>query len=435
MAFTSEAQKLKRPIKIGLAFSVFTIFLFEFGVYDFFVPNRLLFYVFLFACNLSMYLGFTQGLRKTGQYKKNRIVSINKVVKILFWAALLLAIPDFMLYTRVTSFSLGEILLKMAMSTTDAATLYSEHNNIANAVGIWRYINWLVILFSPLHWAYIPLSFYYWGKLTVFKKLGTCLIWFLYCAKYLVTGTNVGIFVIVVFAAVSYIIKKNNNAGSTKKKKKSAIGLVIIALLTVIILAAFFNMTMSSRIGDSIGETYLNRNSIFWILTPEPFRNLLCYFTRYLANAYNAVAMSFSLPWDCTFGLGHSFYLLDQFDPGQTWLWPRTYNLKMDQAFGWDYYAQWHTPYVWFANDVSHFGVPIVLFILFRFFGKAWRRFNEEKDIISYSVFMMFVLFMTFVSANNQVFQTNSTLIAFWLYAILFNQTKKIKWVYSSNEI
>ena len=192
-------------------------------------------------------------------------------------------------------------------------------------------------------------------------------------------------------------------------------------------------MTMGSRIGDSIGS--IDKDSLFWILTPPPFRNLVCYITKYLTHAYQAVAYSFSVPFESTYGFGHSFYLLDEFDPYHTWLWPRTYNIKIDALFHYDWYSNWHTPYVWFANDVSHFGVPVVFFFLFRFFGRAWRRYRETGNVVSFLVFMMFVEFITFISANNQIFQDNVTLIAFWVLVILHRITRKTQFILTTSAI
>lgn len=428
-----ETVAINRPIKIGLFFSIFTIILFEFGVYEFNVPNKLQFYIFLAVCNIAMYIGFTNGTTYFKEDKITRQLSINKIMRFLFWISLVLAIPKFLLFTGLRSVSFSTILYKIGQASTDALSLYMEKGQSGNATGIWRYINWITVLFSPLHWAYIPLSMYYWKNLRLWTKIGTIFIYFFWCAQYIVAGTNVGVFLFVINLGVVFMIKRTSQGKKGKKKLFNRIVVIVIALLTITLLAGFFNMTMTSRIGDDTG--WVDTSSLFWILTPPPYRNLVCYFTSYLAHAYQALAYSFSIPFESTYGFGHSFYLLDEFDPKHTWLWPRTYNIKIDSVFHYNWYSQWHTPYVWFANDVSHYGVPIVFFFLFRFFGRAWRRFKETGNIVSFLIFMMYVEFISFISANNQIFQANVTMIAFWILVFLNYTTRKSQFNLSSNAI
>ena len=206
----NKATAINRPIRIGLLFSVFTIILFEFGVYNWDIPNRLLFYLFLIVCHIAMYYGFTEGTKKIEVIAVKRQISINKVVKFLFWIALILAIPKYFLFTGERSLNLSSIIAKISQLSTDALTLYQEKGEVGSATGIWRYINWIVVLFSPFHWAYILLSMYYWNKLSLFTKIGTVIIWFMWVAQYLVTGTNVGVFLFVINLTTIVLIKRSD---------------------------------------------------------------------------------------------------------------------------------------------------------------------------------------------------------------------------------
>ena len=82
---------------------------------------------------------------------------------------------------------------------------------------------------------------------------------------------------------------------------------------------------------------------------------------------------------------------------------------------GYNYYGNWHTAYLWFANDVSIFGVPVVFLVLFTLFGRCWKEFVCNKNLISFLMFMIFVKLVTYISANNQVFMNSDTLFAFWV--------------------
>ena len=198
----------------------------------------------------------------------------------------------------------------------------------------------------------------------------------------------------------------------------------MFTLLIMVVLYAF-DFIMGARIGDKtstvpIGNSvvYLDKQTPLWMLTPSALHPLLSYLSRYVALPYHALAMSFDVPFETTFGIGHSWFLLDNFPFFSADLWDRTYMMKMEQMFEYSHWASWHTAYLWFANDFSHIGVPVILFLLFRVFGKSWRTYITSGNVLSLLFFMLFVKMMIYISANNQVFQPSDTLFAFWILLI-----------------
>jgi hypothetical protein len=125
--------------------------------------------------------------------------------------------------------------------------------------------------------------------------------------------------------------------------------------------------------------------------------------------------MAFDMPFETTYGVGHSWFILDNMGSMSDEMWSRTYNMKLDRLMGYNYYGNWHTSYLWFANDVSIFGVPVVFLVLFTLFGRCWKEFVCNKNLISFLMFMIFVKLVTYISANNQVFMNSDTLFAFWV--------------------
>ena len=130
--------------------------------------------------------------------------------------------------------------------------------------------------------------------------------------------------------------------------------------------------------------------------------------------------LSFNLEWTPTWGIGHSWFFLDQF-PYSKQLWDMTYNMKLDYLYDYDYYGNWHTPFIWFANDVSFLGVPVLLYFLFAFFGRSWKNFLLNKNLPSFLIFILFVNMICFISANNQVFQNSDTCLVFY-FLLFFNK-------------
>ena len=416
------------PIKLALAYSLITVILYEFGPYSFPSINKGLLYLFLFACNLAIYAGFKSGA-SSYKLRPERRVNINRLMKILTIIAVIVCIPKFIIYTGFYSNPLGKITYGVSAFLSGMSDqLYMARQELHNAVGIWRYINYGIILLGPVHWAFIPLSLYFWKRLGGIQKVCAIIVYTVYLLQYICTGTNVGIFDFIITFFVVRIIKKRfeNNAITKKKNPKKTRNIVLIIIGVFAVLYAF-DFVMGSRIGDKTGSVpiggsnaYLDKNSFLYVITPNALKPVLLYLTRYLSLPYHALSLSFDVPFDSTFGVGYSWFLLDNM-PFSKELWERTYMMKMEGMFNYSHWASWHTAYLWFANDVSHIGVPIVLFILCKVFGTAWRRFITSGCIVSLLQFLLFVKFVLFISENNQVFQASDHLFAFWILLLLSN--------------
>lgn len=421
----------KKPIKVAIVYSVLTLILYLFGPYSFPSINRGLLVLFLFVCNVAMYFGFVKGTqipKYNGLQKK--AINIDKLLQYLFIISLLLAIPKFVIYTGFYSGTIPRTLSSIAMFFAGAADeIYANRQHAGNATGIWIYLNYIVVLFGAFHWAYTPLAIYYWKRLSKFKKVGTLVIWLFYILQYICTGTNVGIFE---FFITFFIVKMVKGIATNNVKRSGSKRTIILFTLLIVIILYSFNFVMSSRIGDRtdylpLGNTtaVLDTSSFIWKIMPDVLKPILAYVTRYLAIPYHALATSFDLPWDSTLGIGYSWFLLDNvpFD-----LWEDTYMMKLEHFAGYDHWASWHTAYLWFANDVSYFGVPVVLFLLCRIFGRAWATYLQTRNLCALLQFMLFVKMITFISANNQVFQACDHLFAFWILLFLFNKSKQYIW-------
>lgn len=429
---------INKPIHLAIAFSLITIALYYIGPYQYPDLNSGKMLLFLLVTNLFMYSGFVVGTRyritlgrNPNRYSENTVYSFcgynaSEIIDFLFWVSLLICIPKFLLYTGAYNYGLSGIVNRVGKFFVSAQEIYVERQSLNSATGIWRYINYVVVFCGPLYWAYTPLAILQWDKLSSFKRIGSCFIWFLYLLQYVVTGTNVGFFdfsltVLCVILAKRYIKEKRKIRLGNKIKS------VMLIAITICLLLVIFYIIMGSRIGNqylnggSVGylRYTFDSNSPIWKYMPDFLKVITAYLTRYVSNSYIAIAYALELPFKCTFGLGHSWFVLDNLGSFSSALWDRTYNMRIEGSYGYNHYANWHTAYLWFANDVSFFGVPFLFFILHYYFGRAWKRFVTEKDLFCFLRFMIFVKMSYFISANNQIFQNSDTLIAFWVLLII----------------
>ena len=433
--FIPSKSNLKAPLNIGLGFTLFTLVIFVFGPFDF--PNFCgpILYVFLFVNYFAIYKGFTKGYQgKIVVCENLKPFPLRKFINTLFWVSLIIALPKFLIYAHFPDLSPSALIARASMFFTDAQELYLDKLDQASSVtGVWRIINWIIVLAGPLSWAYTIIAVVFWKRLTTFQKIGTIYIWLLYALEFLLTGTNFGLFDLFISIGVAYIASNLRNTEKKKRLKKkgklSGVRLFLLLGALIYLLIWIFDTSMSSRIGDSFyyggevaGVSYgLNTNSFLWNICPPSLRPVLTYLAYYVAKPYSALSVALTLPFEPTFGVGYSWFLLDNV-PFSDFFWERTYPMRIEHIYRYSHTINWHTAYTWFANDISFFLVPVLFFYLFRLFGKAWKEYLTTGNIGSFLLFMIYVKMMFFLSANNQVFQGSATTFAFWI--LIFTRKK-----------
>lgn len=446
MIKTAKSDKfLKSPIRLGILFSIFTIVLYQFGVFQFYYINSFLLYLFLFLTHICMYFGFCLGLKVKVEYTpKLSKAESEKIFKKFFLMitviTLLFFIPKLLIYGRATDLNIIGVFQRAVQSFTDAHAAYSYKEEITTITGIWKIINLILVVLEFLMWAFIPLTVLFWKKVSRFVKAFFIIYAGSIILRYLSTGTNFGIFYLLL-SVISPIIIKNIMFKSQKnkcRKKGKNIKNCLILILAIMIFLNIFNMIMKSRIGTGYSNFFssyaipitINTNSIFWKLTPDIFRPLICSLTAYIGQGYQGLAILLKLDFSSTYGFGYSRFLMDNINEiFNINLWERTYLYKGYVQFLWDYNNSWQTAYAWFANDISIWGVPIVIFVLFFIWGIAWKDFVVNGNIFAFLQFILYISFIAFISANNQVFSTSNTLIGFWVYLFLWIRThRKYDW-------
>lgn len=172
-----------------------------------------------------------------------------------------------------------------------------------------------------------------------------------------------------------------------------------------------------------------NDSSIFNLLTPEFLHPTVATADSYLTQGYNALEMSISLPWEPTFLLGNSRFIMNNFQElTGIDFFNQTYQVRLYNITGWHYDIYWHTAFLWLANDFSLWGLPVFLYFLFLYFGTSWRRFIISNNIVGYLVIVLFAQFMFYISANNTLFSYSDTLLAFIFVGIWMIKSKQFNW-------
>jgi hypothetical protein len=81
----------------------------------------------------------------------------------------------------------------------------------------------------------------------------------------------------------------------------------------------------------------------------------------------------------------------------------KTYIGKLEKK-GVDPFENWHSAYLWFANDFTFFGVPIVLFFIGLLFSVSWKSTLKLNDPFAPIIFIFCLIEIFYLCANNHLF-------------------------------
>lgn len=429
-----KKYKLK-PIKIIILYSLLTIFLFEFGVMDFQHGDKFLLYFFLICAHLGIWFGYYCGVYSkrvsayNGGYDGKYLLL--KLYKYAFIIYLITFLPTFFIETRTYTFSISELIRKIQIGLTDSTILYNDIREAAKVSGIWRVINWGIVLTGFVRWTFYPLSIYLWEYLKKYQKVFFWIFAFFYLASFVTTGTTAGVFTTAFIIGVPFIMRRYRKqyiwAQDHELKKKSKKRRLLTALLVVLVIFACLWM-FSNNMRSREASLYAGRgdfSSFPWFLMPEAVRPAIYWLTGYVAQGYKALSFCLELPFTSTFGVGGSWFTIQNFSSllGIPIL-DYTY-LGKAEALGIGAYKNWHTVYTWIANDVSFVGVPFVLFFLFYLMAQSWTDYLDHNDGFAFIFMTIMGFFALYISANNTVFSHSDTLFAFYIVLYLWKRCRK----------
>ena len=160
----------------------------------------------------------------------------------------------------------------------------------------------------------------------------------------------------------------------------------------------------------------VDRDGIFIKHLPIFIREGVIAFSFYLTQGYQGLCLSFDEPFIPTWGVGHSRFLTSYADKYLgTDIENSTYPARVEISTGLDSKVYWHTMFPWFASDVTFPGTIVLIYLFSYLFAMAWKDSLEYKNPYAISIFLQIAVLFTYMSANNQVFQSGSGFVGFWV--------------------
>lgn len=399
------------PIKVLLGFLIFTEILFFGGPLNYQIPNAFILIAYLILVNLCLWWGYKKGADKfhPSYYQIN-----DRIINLIIIIGLILEFLSLVSMWSQSGIAVSPAsLVNSLLNPGDAYYADSEEEVKTSIVGI---------LLSPISFAAIPIGICTWKTRPKYIKIVVTAIVMLCIVKWLGVGKRKGlldVMVIIVFCVIA--CKKALIEDKKLHRKLKSVFLGLIALF----LTYFIISNMSRKGQDSLAEAIVNSGyfdikDFYVICFPPAVTLILASISDYLCQGYLALGL----------GLSHGILPLAPF--GSSWFTiaiakklgynpiPDTYMMMLEQKYDIGMSLNWHTIYLWLANDFTFIGVPFIVFAIGYFFAQSWCDSVHGKNILAFPVMSLFCIMVFYFFANNQVFSFSFTpfVVLFTLYQI-----------------
>lgn len=391
-------------VSLYFFYILFTVVNYFFGPLEYGDENNLITFMYIVICYSFIFLGIFFGyysidvLKEKSdaiKFSKIRFLSILSLIPIT--TSLIVVIDLYLSYIHSGD---GELTI---------SKLYYANVNSDKSGGL---VTTLISITSPLFFYLLVSGVLNYQRFRLVDKILFLSLVIFSVLSYLLKGTNFGLFVIIVTLFVAFLSK--TDSGNKK--------IIFRAFTIVSIVIVLFILNVGSRLNidyvpKSISGITINQDNII-VKNLKPSL-ALGYITAsaYPTQGYRAVSLMFNYDFNSMFGIGSGYFTLaklgyllgdDAFN--------ETYQYKMNDK--WGYRKQWHTAFVWLANDVSYFGVFPLCLLLGMLAGIIYKAVKINRCAIDISLFSIIVIILMFVPANNILM--SNPLVFFSFFSLFF---------------
>ncbi|MEJ6529519.1 hypothetical protein [Exiguobacterium sp. USCH10] len=426
------------PILIVNIYILFTLLVYLLGPWNFSDNYKYFTSIFILVYLTALNFGFLTGIYSVNTTKQSKNIITEKFLinwlKYILVASILFNVVYIIRNTGGNFISFMYMYEQAFSGIVNPGEQYFNKfsNTSISSIGGGVFPKIYVIL-SPLFWASTPVSILYWNRLKLTTKLLVVLAIIIEIIKWISIGTNKGLIdLVIIFVTVILTIYIKKAFDSKLDFRKISSRIMILIFFGVLALV-YFNSAIGSRIGMNYNallyDVPINESSLFFKFLPESWHFFIIAISAYLTQGYYAISMSFQFSFDSTLGMGSSLFLYENLKGiiGEK-IWENSYVYKLSEI-GWDQQVNWHSLYLWLANDWSYFGVIPIMFLLGLCFSIVWKEFLSNKNLISLILLPLYVMIFIYSPANNQVMQTPNLFVSFWMwnFVFLFSKLKKQK--------
>lgn len=419
-----KLNKITIPFYIINAYLIISFLLFISGTIDYpKIENSKIVY-FVLGYQICFTLGYYICSRKI-KSDQIQIRSMSKIFNYFLLFCILLSIffSLFSIIRIANSFNPIEIVNRIYNGLFNAGKSYYYNLNLnQNELIGGRLLTSLNTLLSPLIYLAYCLGIYFFKNLDKKSKALLIIAVFLEFFSFIVKGTNIGIFRIAIIVVITLILVMIRDRIVIKKKNVILIGLIIL------VSTGYFLLSISSRLSEkgarpeTVSNYKINYNAGIIPLLPDNLKFTGVLAISYISSGYQGLEYALEEDFTSTYGFGNSSFIMENMEEiFNLDIFSRTYVSKIDEI--WPSRSQWHTAYTWWANDISFYGVFILMLVL-GYVVCLVLRDSYSGNLYAVLLLPLYTLLILFIPANNVVLSNPLTCMPFVIFNFLWFLSK-----------
>jgi hypothetical protein len=406
------------PLRLIIIFALSTLGIYAFGPWPWPSRDSWEVYAYMGFALVAIVFGYNQGQTKSvgGYFGKASPVQLYRIGLVL---SLVLFLPTLLSRTN------GDVRIDMDLILDPAEAYRRSHDTEAFTGTAWiEYIRMLLSVFLNL---LLPILVVYWNKLTASDKiLGVCAV-LLEVFSWVAVGTNKGIGDIVIALFWLFMVR-----GRGVFDSKAIFRLLLVFFPILAFFLFFFTQGQISRHNGQTIQTRIysinvqaDRDNFLIFAMPDTVQDGVISLSSYLTQGYEGLALSLKEPFVPTWGVGNSRFITGYVDKYfGTEIANTTYPARVEVATGWNSRVQWHTIFPWLASDLTFLGAILVIGVFAYLFAILWKESIESRHPFALSLFMQMTVLFTYLSANNQAFQSGEDFVGFFVTLVVWAYTR-----------
>lgn len=414
-------EKLYLPWKIFVGYIIITLFLNIFGPWKYENKNNFFIVIYVVSFLIVSTFFYKLGIKtKITIHAKREPLKLIKLSLIYANSICIYAIFE-NIQKREFIYNSGDLILTMAK-------VYSLKNKIP-----FTYSRWL------MNYTYIFILIGLIGGVYFFKKLNLkfkfltiflYIIYIFYTIVFIGAQKNLGD--IFIYLLSIFFIKTSLNDKKMNKKQR------LLLLVFLLFIALVFMKILSTRLAlwgikpdYGFELAYVDYENFLIKYLDNSSKIGLIMLIFYLSSGYYGLSLALQQPLLWSMGLGSSFEIKETIKRSfHLDKLPLNYPEKVEQVIGWKAYANWQTIFPWLASDFTFIGAIIFLSVIMFFYARIYKSILIYQDFNSIVFFCYLNIMLVYIPANNQIFQTRSSIIVLIIllsYNILINVTNFVK--------
>lgn len=405
-------QLSKAPKKFIIVYMIMVYLIYVFGSLNWPKVHFILLTIFYAAVLFAIKAGYDYGYSLKIK-KRPSIYLSTKHINLLLILCVVNLYPLLMIIFAEEHLSLNVILYKILLATQGLGDAYYERGMNILEVSIFSN-KWLLFnfLYNPFAIFVTYNCMLHFKSLNLFQKFLIIFIVLVELGAYIAVGTNKLIFDYLLIIVTCILLNNRSNGNKMKmsffSKRTFVISLLIVGALV------FFGSSFSSRmerkdsshmVYNSISGTMINQEQIG--LLPETMQEAVLGFESYLTQGLHHLDKALGMDFQWCYGLGASNYFtmfVGHFGISDKIIKNRTYEERMSNDEGVTNGMYWYSFYVAYANDITFFLVPLLIFVLSVMWGHYYKACLETDDMLCFPIFALLLICFFYLNANNQIF-------------------------------